>query len=125
MAKQTVNIGTTANDRTGDNLRTAFNKINENFSELYTALGLDEAPLNLGAFEFTGSTITTTDSTTVIIDQATTVTSDLTVGGDISGTVSYSPSTDAHWTDPNPTTVAAALDRLAAAIYAANGGSSI
>ena len=41
MAKQTVNIGTTANDRTGDNLRTAFNKINENFSELYTGLGLE------------------------------------------------------------------------------------
>jgi hypothetical protein len=49
----------------------------------------------------------------------------LPAGGSISGTVSYSPSTDAHWTDPNPTTVAAALDRLAAAIYAANGGSSI
>jgi len=30
MAKLTVNIGTSANDRTGDNLRTAFNKINQN-----------------------------------------------------------------------------------------------
>ncbi len=38
---------------------------------------------DLGAFEFTGSVITTTDSTAIIIDQATTVTSDLTVGGDI------------------------------------------
>jgi len=47
------------------------------------------------------------------------------VAGKIVGTVSYSPSTDAHWTDPNPTTVADALNRLAAAIYAANGGSSI
>lgn len=36
MAKQTINIGTTANDRTGDPLRTAFTKVNENFSELYT-----------------------------------------------------------------------------------------
>ena len=83
MAKLTVNIGTTANDRTGDNLRTAFNKINANFTELYTQLGLDELPLNLGAFEFTGSTITTTDSSAVTIDQATTVTSDLIVGGNI------------------------------------------
>ena len=83
MAKQTVNIGTTANDRTGDSLRTAFTKINANFTELYTQLGLDELPLNLGAFEFTGSTITTTDSSAIVIDQATTVTSDLTVGGDI------------------------------------------
>jgi hypothetical protein len=35
MAKQTINIGTTANDRTGDPLRTAFTKINQNFTELY------------------------------------------------------------------------------------------
>jgi len=83
MAKLTVNIGTSANDRTGDNLRTAFNKINTNFTELYTALGLDDNSLNLGAFEFTGSVMTTTDSSAITIDQAVTVTSDLTVGGDV------------------------------------------
>src|SRR5210317_2049139 len=83
MAKLTVNIGTSANDRTGDNLRTAFNKINQNFDELYTELGLDDASLNLGAFEFTGSVMTTTDSSAITIDQAVTVSSDLTVGGDV------------------------------------------
>ena len=36
MAKQTINIGTTANDGTGDPLRTAFDKVNDNFNELYT-----------------------------------------------------------------------------------------
>ena len=35
MAKQTINIGTAANDGTGDPLRTAFTKINANFTELY------------------------------------------------------------------------------------------
>ena len=35
MAKQTVGLGTTANDGTGDPLRTAFDKINDNFDELY------------------------------------------------------------------------------------------
>ena len=40
MAKQTINIGTTANDSTGDPLRTAFDKTNDNFDELYTADGL-------------------------------------------------------------------------------------
>jgi hypothetical protein len=35
MAKQTVNIGQSANDRTGDSLRTSFEKINSNFSEVY------------------------------------------------------------------------------------------
>ena len=35
MAKQNINIGTNANDGTGDPLRTAFQKINDNFAELY------------------------------------------------------------------------------------------
>jgi len=35
MARQTINIGSTANDGTGDPLRTAFDKINDNFAELY------------------------------------------------------------------------------------------
>ena len=37
MAKQTINIGSSANDGTGDPLRTAFDKINDNFNELYGA----------------------------------------------------------------------------------------
>ncbi len=37
MAQQTINIGSSANDGTGDPLRTAFDKINDNFTELYTA----------------------------------------------------------------------------------------
>lgn len=37
MAQQTIGIGTTANDGTGDPLRTAFNKTNLNFTDLYTA----------------------------------------------------------------------------------------
>ena len=39
MAKQTVNTGTTANDRSGDTLRGAGIKINANFTELYDILG--------------------------------------------------------------------------------------
>jgi hypothetical protein len=36
MTIQTINIGTVPNDGTGDPLRTAFTKINSNFSELYS-----------------------------------------------------------------------------------------
>lgn len=36
MAQQLINVGTTANDGTGDPLRTAFNKINTNFTEVYS-----------------------------------------------------------------------------------------
>lgn len=39
MAQQIINIGTTANDGTGDPLRTAFDKCNDNFTELYTSGG--------------------------------------------------------------------------------------
>lgn len=39
MAKQTINIGTTANDGTGDPLRTAFDKANDNTNEIYSLLG--------------------------------------------------------------------------------------
>lgn len=39
MAKSTINLGTTPNDRTGDTLRDAGSKVNSNFNELYTALG--------------------------------------------------------------------------------------
>lgn len=84
MAKQNINVGTAANDKKGDSLRAAFQKVNANFTELYTVLGINaDVNLNLGAFEFTGSTLSTTDSTAIVIDQATTITSNLTVGGDI------------------------------------------
>lgn len=39
MAKQTINLGSAANDGTGDPLRTAFDKANDNFDELYTSVG--------------------------------------------------------------------------------------
>jgi hypothetical protein len=38
MAKQTINIGTAPNDKTGDQLRTAFTKINDNFTEVYAGI---------------------------------------------------------------------------------------
>jgi hypothetical protein len=39
MAKQSIGLGTTANDGTGDNLRVGGDKVNDNFDEIYTALG--------------------------------------------------------------------------------------
>ena len=37
---QTINLGNYANDGTGDDLRTAFTKVNDNFSALQVALGV-------------------------------------------------------------------------------------
>lgn len=39
MAKQTVGIGSSPNDGTGDTLRVGADKINDNFNEIYDALG--------------------------------------------------------------------------------------
>ena len=49
MARQVVNRGSAANDGTGDNLRDGAGKINDNFSELYTAFG-DGSTLTAGTF---------------------------------------------------------------------------
>lgn len=46
MAKQIINTGTSENKGDGDPLRTAFTKINENFSELYAGNFAD--PENIG-----------------------------------------------------------------------------
>lgn len=85
MAKQRIKTADPIVDSgSADSIKTAFTKVNENFTELYTALGLsDDTVLSLGAFEFSGSTMTTTDSSGITIDQAVSVTSNLTVGGDI------------------------------------------
>jgi hypothetical protein len=89
MTQKIINLGT-ANKGNGDPLRTAFSKVNDNFTELYTALGLNvDGTLNLGAFEFNDNVMTTTDSSSIIIDQATSITSDLTVGGDILPSTNY------------------------------------
>ena len=55
MGKQTIFRGSTANDGSGDNLRLGAQKINENFTEVYTALG-DGSTLASGTYITTTST---------------------------------------------------------------------
>ena len=83
MAKKIINVGTAANDKKGDSLRAAFIKVNDNFTDLYTALGLTDVTLNLGAFTFTGSVMSTDDSTNITIDKPITVNGEINVDGDI------------------------------------------
>jgi hypothetical protein len=64
MAKQTINIGTVANDGTGDTLRDAFDKANDNFTELYASGGgggdlVDDTSPQLGGnLDLNGNRIT-------------------------------------------------------------------
>ena len=56
MARQNINIGSSANDGTGDPLRTAFDKINDNFVELYGSdndLNTLDANLDVNNFAIT------------------------------------------------------------------------
>jgi hypothetical protein len=110
MARQIINIGTTANDGTGDPLRTAFDKINDNFVELYGAdnnlntldANLDvnnyaittgitnghititpngTGNINLGSITINGSTISSNDSTQITVAENIQTTGTLNVSG--------------------------------------------
>lgn len=50
MARQNINLGTNANDGTGDKLRDAMKKVNDNLIELYTRTGGDQTQtgVNIG-----------------------------------------------------------------------------
>jgi len=87
MAREIINIGTTANDRQGDSLRDGGGKINRNFAELYEVLGGDSSSI---------SSVVTLSSTGVLFNglnfdttfQATEGTSDLLISlPDSAGTV--------------------------------------
>lgn len=72
MTKQTLDIGTNANDGTGDTLRSGGQKINDNFSELYLTLGGNSIASNGINAAYATQTIdtasaTVNDSDTLII----------------------------------------------------------
>jgi hypothetical protein len=110
MARQVINIGSSANDGTGDPLRTAFDKINDNFLELYGADGdsntlagnidvnnysittgitngdITITPngtgnINLGSITINGSTISANDSTQITLAESIQTNGTLNVSG--------------------------------------------
>jgi hypothetical protein len=65
MAQQTINIGSSANDGAGDPLRTAFQKCNDNFTELYSApSGGTGTVTSVGVATANGVSATITNPTT-------------------------------------------------------------
>ena len=75
MAKQTINIGSFANDGTGTNLRSGGTIINDNFNEIYTALGngttitLTATPTELNLLS--GATAILTPSSSAVLSNKT------------------------------------------------------
>jgi len=64
MAQQTINIGTSPNDGTGDPLRNAFNKANLNFTDLYSGAGVANDSITyakLGTEYTTSAAVAATD----------------------------------------------------------------
>ena len=101
MAKQSINIGSVANDGTGSPLRTGATVVNSNFDEIYTALGdgssitLTATPTELNLLSgvtsvvtgsstttFTNKTIDFTSNTVSNIPNSALTNSSLTVGAD-------------------------------------------
>jgi hypothetical protein len=82
MAIRNINIGNVVNDGLGDDLRTAFQKVNANFSELYTKLSITAAEnvgltgvgifktINVDIIQFkklvAGAGVTVTDNTDTV-----------------------------------------------------------
>ena len=63
MSKQRINTGSGVNTGTGDSLRTAMDKINNNFDELYDIIGQDSTGKSI---DISGNTISSTFTNTDI-----------------------------------------------------------
>jgi len=82
MAKQTINIGSVADDGTGTTIRAGGDLINDNFNEIYTELG-DGTTLGLAAksITFTNKTIDASNNTLSNIGNSALTNSSITING--------------------------------------------
>ena len=85
MAQETINIGTSPNDGTGDPLRNAFNKANLNFSELYGGAGVGDDSVTYAKL---GTEFTTSAALATNVDFATAQVFTKTLSGDTTLTFS-------------------------------------
>ena len=80
MAKQAIGIGSSANDGTGDPLRTAMDKTNDNFNEVYALFGngstlaiSGDATVSAGALTIASSAVETTMLNDIKINDSTNI----------------------------------------------------
>jgi hypothetical protein len=62
MARKVIDVGTVGNDGTGDSIRDSFRKVNDNFRELYSSLGLGEKLTFIGLDDTPSSYVGQNDS---------------------------------------------------------------
>jgi len=113
MAKQTINIGSIANDGTGSTLRAAGDLVNDNFNEIYTAIGDGTTLTNiLAAGYITASSTNTLTNKSGNISQWTNDSGYLTSiseTNDLSASVTWADVPDANITQSSVTQHQAAL----------------
>ncbi len=85
MAQETINIGTSPNDGTGDPLRNAFNKANLNFTELYGGAGVGDDSVTYAKL---GTEFTTSAALATNVDFSTAQVFTKTLSGDTTLTFS-------------------------------------
>ena len=105
MAQQIIDTGAAANDGTGEPLRDAFNAVNENFTEIYTA-----GPVGSNVV-ISGNTITVTGVNNNLVLRANGI-------GNIQANSTIVPSIDAVYDIGTPT---ARIDTVYAAYLVGNG----
>lgn len=86
MAKQTIGVGSVANDGTGDALRNAFIKTNDNFTELYQGGGGTRVAIAASDVDFSAGQVftktLTADDTLTFSNAAIGMVKDLIITGD-------------------------------------------
>jgi len=87
MAKQSINIGSSANDGQGDALRTAFDKVNDNFTDLYEGGTNNVNVITIGKDTDVGGAITLTGS--AVSQSGNTFTINTSAGQGNSGALQY------------------------------------
>ena len=63
MARKVIDVGVVGNDGTGDSIRDSFRKVNDNFRELYSSLGLGEKLTFIGLDDTPNSYVGLNDAT--------------------------------------------------------------
>ena len=97
MAREIINKGTLANDNTGDTLRAAASKINNNFQEVYRILGDSSTPTStiiLGASSIISEGSSADDYETTLAFTNTTSSDKTITLPDATGTVSLLTATE-------------------------------
>ena len=107
VTQQTINVGSAPNDGTGDPARTAFQKTNANFTDLYASLAIYGQA-------FVGTFTATLNQTVFTLPTSPGSSANLTISVD---GATLEPGTDYNWTTPTTLTFTSGLPLGAVVLY--------